>query len=282
VPHRRPRSVSIAVPAAGGASVATSAYPPEACLPTWPGPSGQLPDQALMGRWQGHLHPRDHGQEATPADDQFCGSATILHVHLNMQFYIRQLTDVSVRNLQQNLSCNQAWVRHTCSDLGGRAMRNTPNRGWSNLDIEDPMNTTAPARAAELHKCPVQLTMGPATAAEAHGTGRRTICARNAPAAKDAAVLLPSELATNAVRHTAGETATPGIPCTPIQLSADVHDISVCMPVLADAGGPGPRDRGRACRGTAGSEYRSMAGPSGEFGEVAGNPIKPGSAGEPG
>jgi hypothetical protein len=157
-----------------------------------------------------------------------------------------------------------------------------PNRGCSNLHIEDPMHTTAPTRAAELHKCPVRLTMGPATAAEAHGPGRRIICARNAPAAKDAAVLLTSELATNAVRHTAGETATPGIPWTRIHLSADVHDMSVCMPVLAGAGEPNPRDRGRVYRGTAGSEYRSMAGPSGEFGQVAGNPIELGSAGEPG
>ena len=143
------------------------------------------------------------------------------------------------------------------------------------------MHTTAPTRAAGL-QCPVRLTTGPATAAEAHGPGRGAICARNAPGAEGAAVLLTSELATNAVRHTAGETATPDIPCTCIQLRADVHDMSVCMPVLADAGEPGPRDRGRACRGTAGSEYRSMAGPSGEFGEVAGNPIKLGSAGEPG
>lgn len=82
--------------------------------------------------------------------------------------------------------------------------------------------------------------------------------------------------------HTTAPTRPPGISCTRIQLCADVHDMSVCMPVLADAGEPGPRDRGRAYRGTAGSEYRSMAGPSGEFGEVAGNPIKLGSAGEPG
>ncbi len=105
------------------------------------------------------------------------------------------------------------------------------------------MHTTAPTGAAERHKCPVRLTTGPATA---------------------------------------GETATPDIPCTRIQLRADVHDMSVRMPVQADAGEPGPCDRGRACRGTAGSEYRSMDGPSGEFGEVAGNPIKLGSAGEPG
>ena len=143
------------------------------------------------------------------------------------------------------------------------------------------MRTMAPARAAELHECPVRLTTGPAAAAEAHGPGCRAICARNAPAATDAAVLLTSELATHAVRHTAGETVTPGISCARIQPRTDVHDMSACLPVLADAGEPGPRDRRRACRGTAGGEYRSMAGPSGEFGEVAGNPIKLGSAGEP-
>jgi hypothetical protein len=143
------------------------------------------------------------------------------------------------------------------------------------------MHTMAPTRAAELHACPVRLTTGPAAAAEAYGPGRRAICARNAPAAKDAAVLLTSELATNAIRHTAGETVTPGIPCACVQLRADVHNMPACLSVLVDAGEPGPRDRGRAFRGTAAREYPSMAGPGGEFGEVLGNPIKLGSAGEP-
>jgi hypothetical protein len=143
------------------------------------------------------------------------------------------------------------------------------------------MHTMALTRAAELHACPIRLTTGPAAAAEAYGPGRGVICARDAPDAKDAAVLLTSELATNAVRHTAGETVTPGIPCSRTQLRADVHDMPGCLPVLADAGEPGPRDPGRAYRETAGSEYRSMAGPGGEFSEVPGNPIKLGSAGEP-
>jgi hypothetical protein len=116
---------------------------------------------------------------------------------------------------------------------------------------------------------------------EAHGPGRSAICARNAPAAEDAAVLPASELATNAVRHTAGEILMTGIACARIRPHCDIRDTPACLLMLADAAEPGPRDRSRACSGTAGSEYRSMAGPSGEPGEVTGNPIKPGSAGEP-
>jgi hypothetical protein len=142
------------------------------------------------------------------------------------------------------------------------------------------MHTMAPARAAEVHECPL-ADHGTGRGGEAHGPGRSAICARNAPAAKDAAVLPTSELATSAVRHTAAETVMPGIACARIQLHPDVRDMPACLLMLADSAEPGPRGRSRTCRGTAGSEYRGMAGPSGEPGEVAGNPIKPGSAGEP-
>jgi hypothetical protein len=128
---------------------------------------------------------------------------------------------------------------------------------------------------------PPPADYGTGRGGEAHGPGRSAICARNAPAAKDAAVLPASEMATDAVRHTAAETVMPGIACARIQLHSDVRDMPACLLMLADSAEPGPRDRSRACRGTAGSEYRGMAGPSGEPGEVAGNPIKPGSAGEP-
>jgi hypothetical protein len=63
------------------------------------------------------------------ADHRSCRSPTILHVHLNMQFNIRQLTDVSGCNLPQHLSCNLARARHTCSDLRGIAAREHPNPG---------------------------------------------------------------------------------------------------------------------------------------------------------
>jgi hypothetical protein len=42
------------------------------------------------------------------ANDQFRPVSMILHVRMNMQFNIRQLTDVSGCNLQENLSCTQA------------------------------------------------------------------------------------------------------------------------------------------------------------------------------
>jgi hypothetical protein len=122
------------------------------------------------------------------------------------------------------------------------------------------MHPMAPARAAELQECPLWLTTAPPAAIEVHGPGRSSICA---------------------VRHTAGETSMPGIACACIQLHADAHEMPACLLMLADAAEPGPRDRRRACKGTAGSQYRSMAGPSGQPGEVAGNPIKPGSASDP-
>jgi hypothetical protein len=143
------------------------------------------------------------------------------------------------------------------------------------------MHPMAPARAAELQECPLWLTTARAAAIEARGPGRSAICARNAPAAQDAAALPASEPATSAVRHTAGETIMPGIACARIQLHTDVHDMPACLLMLAGAAEPGPPDRRRACRSTAGSDYRSMARPSGEPAEVAGNPNKPGSAGEP-
>ena len=97
------------------------------------------------------------------------------------------------------------------------------------------MHTMAPTRAAELPACRIRLTTGPAAAAEAHGQGRTAICAWDAPVARDVAVLPTSELATNAIRHTAGEAVTLGIQCARIQLRVDVHDTSSYLPVLADA-----------------------------------------------
>ncbi len=144
------------------------------------------------------------------------------------------------------------------------------------------MHTMAPTRAAELPKCTVHMEPGPAAATEARGPGRGAIWARNAPAVNDATILLVGELATRTLRRTAGETAKSGIPCARIQLRADARDMPACLPVLADAELPGgARDPGHACRGTAGSGYRSMAGPSGELGKVPGNSVKLRSAGEP-
>ena len=97
------------------------------------------------------------------------------------------------------------------------------------------MNAMAPTRPAELHVCRVRLTTGPAAAAEARGQVRAAIRAWDVPVDQDVAVLLTSELVTNAIGHEVGETIVLAITCSFGQLRVDVHDTSRTLPVLVDA-----------------------------------------------
>ena len=85
------------------------------------------------------------------------------------------------------------------------------------------MNVMAPIRPTELHRRRVRLTTGPAAAAEARGQVRAAIDLWRAPVDPDVAVLLTSDLVTNAVRHQHGGTITLGVRCAPGQLRVDVH-----------------------------------------------------------
>jgi len=97
------------------------------------------------------------------------------------------------------------------------------------------MNAMAPTRPAELHVCRVRLTTGPAAAAEARSQVRAAIRAWDVPVDQDIAVLLTSELVTNAIGHEVGETIVLAITCSFGQLRVDVHDTSHTWPVLVDA-----------------------------------------------
>ena len=97
------------------------------------------------------------------------------------------------------------------------------------------MNAMAPTRPAELHVCRVRLTTGPAAAAEARSQVRAAIRAWDVPVDQDVAVLLASELVTNAIGHEVGETIVLAITCSFGQLRVDVHDTSRTLPVLVDA-----------------------------------------------
>ena len=97
------------------------------------------------------------------------------------------------------------------------------------------MPTMAPTRAAESHACRVRLTNGTGRGGRSPRPGPDGHLCLGRSVARDVAVLLTSELATNAIRHTAGEAVTPGIQCTRIQLRVDVRDTSSYLPVLADA-----------------------------------------------
>jgi len=97
------------------------------------------------------------------------------------------------------------------------------------------MDAMAPTRPADLHVCRVRLAAGPAAAAEARGQVRAAIRAWDLPVDPDVAVLLASELVTNAVGHEAGETVMLAITRSFGQLRVDVHDTSPTLPVLTDA-----------------------------------------------
>jgi anti-sigma regulatory factor (Ser/Thr protein kinase) len=97
------------------------------------------------------------------------------------------------------------------------------------------MNAIASTRPTELHGRRVRLTAGPAAVSLARSRVRAAICAWGAHVDPDVAVLLTSELVTNAIRHQPDETVTLAITCSRDQLRVDVHDTSRYWPVLVDA-----------------------------------------------
>ena len=125
------------------------------------------------------------------------------------------------------------------------------------------MNAMAPTRPTELNGCRVRLTTGPAAAAEARSQVRAAICAWDVPVDPGVAVLLTSELVTNAIRHEPGETVMLVISCSCGQLRVDVHDTSRSLPVLADASADAETGRGLMLVATLSAEwgvYRTPAG----------------------
>jgi len=106
------------------------------------------------------------------------------------------------------------------------------------------MHTTVPGRAAKLQACRVRLVPGPAAVAEARGQVRAAIATWNVPVDRDIAVLLASELVTNAVKHAGREAVTLGIQCARDRLRVDVYDMSSSPPVLTNASPSAEAGRG--------------------------------------
>jgi anti-sigma regulatory factor (Ser/Thr protein kinase) len=91
------------------------------------------------------------------------------------------------------------------------------------------MNTMAPpqpARSTGWHVCRLRLGTGAAAAAEARRQLRAALRGRDVHVDHDVALLLTSDLVTNAVRHEAGETVTLVITCSVSQLRVEVHGTS--------------------------------------------------------
>ena len=102
------------------------------------------------------------------------------------------------------------------------------------------MDTMAPTRPT-VQRPPVQrprcvsLPAGPAAAGEARSQVKAAICAWNVPVEESVAVLLTSELVTNAVTHgtlAVGTFVILTVGCDAAGLRVDVHDGSSDLPVL--------------------------------------------------
>src|ERR1700719_3538906 len=96
--------------------------------------------------------------------------------------------------------------------------------------------------AVQRPRC-ISLAAGPAAAAEARSQVRAAICAWDVPVDSSVAVLLTSELVTNAIRHEPGENIMVVITCSCGQLRVDVHDTSWSLPVPVDS--PADAEAGR-------------------------------------
>jgi hypothetical protein len=105
------------------------------------------------------------------------------------------------------------------------------------------MDTMARLRPTVQRPRHISLATGPAAPAEARRQVLVAINAWDIPVDLDVAILLTSELVTNAIRNEAGETILLTITCICGQLRVDVYDTSCIMPVIMDA--PADAEAGR-------------------------------------
>ena len=105
------------------------------------------------------------------------------------------------------------------------------------------MDTMARTRPNVRRKLRITLTAGPTAAAAARSQVRAAIYAWDVPVDSSVAVLLTSELVTNALRHEAGKTIELVISCAYGQLHVDVYDTSPVLPMPVD--GPDNAETGR-------------------------------------
>jgi anti-sigma regulatory factor (Ser/Thr protein kinase) len=126
------------------------------------------------------------------------------------------------------------------------------------------MNTTALTRPAVQHRHRALLTSGPAAAAEARGRVRAAICTWDVRVDPDVAVLLTSELVTNAISHEAGDTIMLVIACSPDTLRVDVHDTSRGLPLPVRAAIDAEAGRGLVLVDSLSDEWGWYHTPSGK------------------
>jgi len=121
-----------------------------------------------------------------------------------------------------------------------------------------------PTHPTERHRRRVRLTREPAAAAEARSHVRAVIRAWQVPIDPDIAVLLASDLVTNAITFGHGETVTLTIRCSRGQLRIDVYDRSRYLPADAAERAGADAGRGLALVAVLSTEWGSFRTPAGK------------------
>jgi anti-sigma regulatory factor (Ser/Thr protein kinase) len=127
------------------------------------------------------------------------------------------------------------------------------------------MNAMAPTRPTELQGCRTRrLAAGPSAAAEARRQVRAAVCTWDIPVDPDVAVLLTSELVTNAIRHEVSGTITLAVTCSRDQLRVDVYDTSRSLPMVVEAAVDAETGRGLMLVATLSAEWGFYCTPAGK------------------
>ena len=126
------------------------------------------------------------------------------------------------------------------------------------------MHTMTATRPAVTHRYRVALPSGPAAPAQARGQVRAAILSWDVPVDPGTAVLLTSEVVTNAIRHAPGDTVLLAISCRRGQLRVDVHDTSRSLPVPVNAPADAEAGRGLLLVNSLSDEWGTYRTPSGK------------------
>jgi anti-sigma regulatory factor (Ser/Thr protein kinase) len=168
------------------------------------------------------------------------------------------------------------------TDIEQSATRPPASRTGRTAREGTPMTTMAPPCTAERRGFRARLSTGPAAAAEARRRVRAAIASWQIPVDQDAALLLTSELVTNAVRHEPGQAVMLVISCSRGRLRVDVHDTARTWPAVADVPADAESGRGLLLVETLSDEwgfYRTAAGKAVYFTLVFGADQAPAAGG---
>jgi hypothetical protein len=126
------------------------------------------------------------------------------------------------------------------------------------------MIVMAPTRSTELYQRRVRLAREPSSAAEARARVRAALQAWQVPVDPDIAILLTSDLVTNAITYGDGETVTLAIRCSGTHLRIDIYDKSRYLPAGADEPSGPDTARGLVLVAALSAEWGSFRTPAGK------------------